>query len=393
MAAQQQEVVVAKTYVEGTRQPKIWPCIDDIYFTEDLVWLESANPLRPTCYKRKGGLSDCTQRIGPALYTKNYGLFRCGCFLGECCLDDQLRGRLLLRQALGLSSKADVEAEEEEEDGPESSNVELQRFFDIREGHSKPPTQRKARVRRIEDSGLFWPSSLLERLRGLLQTEAYESKEDEEGEERQSDYLQIRKIADKQHPCNGQHGCFALLPYREGEVVCIYAGAVVNMDVDEYESYYNVDYSTQSAPELTSRMRMDASWIGNEARYINDYRGVPSSSSASSPNVKLEKVWLGVAQPLHYRRLLEEEEEEDHLVVVVQCIRDIAVGEELLLDYGTRFVFVLFSLEEVEMDSVADTYQNHCTWLVGWLITLFTFSSEWLWLMKMECFIVIVLAN
>ncbi|KAL6079973.1 Glucose transport transcription regulator RGT1 [Balamuthia mandrillaris] len=342
MAAQQQGVV-AKTYVEGTRQPKIWPC-DDVYFTEDLVWLDSAEPLRPTCYKRKGGLSDCTQRIGPALYTKNYGLFRCGCFLGECSLDDELRGRLLLRQALGLSCKADVEAEEEEEDGPESSNVELQRFFVFGKFRIFVRATRnlrrneKLRVRRVEDSGLYWPTSLLERLRGLLQTESYESKEEEEDkEERLSDYLEIRKLADKQHPCNGQHGCFALLPYREGEVVCIYAGAVVNMDVGEYESYYNVDYSTQSAPERTSRMRVDASWIGNEARFINDYRGVPtSSSSVSSPNVKLEKVWLGIAQPQHYRKHLEEEE-KDHLVVVVQCIRDIAVGEELLLDYGMRY--------------------------------------------------------
>lgn len=104
--------------------------------------------------------------------------------------------------------------------------------------------------------------------------------------------LEIQSIVDPAHPAHGQRGLFVappLLPdstiadgfgragrqplLRPGELVAVYVGVVRDgrVEATERQSDYELWLSRDAG------IAVDAATAGNEARFVNDYRGVPRS--------------------------------------------------------------------------------------------------------------------
>ncbi|KAH9890973.1 SET domain protein [Cubamyces lactineus] len=85
----------------------------------------------------------------------------------------------------------------------------------------------------------------------------------------------IQRISDPSHPANGQHGLFATKKIPPRTLILDYIGEV---HCDERpESDY--DLSLHRTPDNIS-VGVDAHSAGNEARFVNDYRGVKSRPNA-----------------------------------------------------------------------------------------------------------------
>jgi SET domain-containing protein len=120
--------------------------------------------------------------------------------------------------------------------------------------------------------------------------------------------VKIQKITEKTHPCYDQFGLFACNFIQKGEFIGHYSGEVkkrTNLD----NSLYLVPYG--------DKYDIDASKIGNEMRFINDYRNI-----ANRPNVTLAKAYCQVTgMPF----------------VAVVAICDIQSGTELVANYGKLY--------------------------------------------------------
>ena len=87
----------------------------------------------------------------------------------------------------------------------------------------------------------------------------------------QKSMVVIQRISDPSHPANGQHGLFATKKIPPRTLILDYIGEV---HCDERpESDY--DLSLHRTLDLIS-VGVDAHSTGNEARFVNDYRGVKS---------------------------------------------------------------------------------------------------------------------
>ncbi|KAI0724271.1 SET domain protein [Cerioporus squamosus] len=119
----------------------------------------------------------------------------------------------------------------------------------------------------------------------------------------------IQLISDPSHPARGQYGLFATKKIPPRTLVIDYIGEV-HCD-DRPGSDY--DLSLYRTPDHVS-VGVDAQFCGNEARFINDYRGVKPKPNASFQERKTESgelrmsVWSG-SEP-------------------------VKKGEELLVSYG-----------------------------------------------------------
>jgi len=96
--------------------------------------------------------------------------------------------------------------------------------------------------------------------------------------------VRIEEITDTFHPAHGQSGLFALRHFHPDELVVLYLG---KLQVDEHDgsdkldkSDYCVSFDREvrcQAGRVVS-ISIDAAEMGNEGRFVNDYRGVPSRS-------------------------------------------------------------------------------------------------------------------
>lgn len=140
--------------------------------------------------------------------------------------------------------------------------------------------------------------------------------------------MKIKKIAVTDHPAFGQCGLFANLNLQPGQWVLDYIGYVhpaVETDPDS-------DYDLSLDRELQGGVGVDARRMGNEARFMNDYRGIPGrvrrdgefgKSGKAGPNVLFsERAVNGTGE----RRLC--------IVVGKEKIKK---GEELCVSYGKGF--------------------------------------------------------
>ncbi|KAH9945619.1 hypothetical protein B0H21DRAFT_694110 [Amylocystis lapponica] len=85
----------------------------------------------------------------------------------------------------------------------------------------------------------------------------------------------IRQIVDSSHPARGQYGLFATKKVSPRTLLLDYIGEV-HCD-DRPESDYDISlHRTQNGVSVG----VDARWMGNEARFINDFRGVRSKPNA-----------------------------------------------------------------------------------------------------------------
>ncbi|EKM60836.1 uncharacterized protein PHACADRAFT_155952 [Phanerochaete carnosa HHB-10118-sp] len=122
----------------------------------------------------------------------------------------------------------------------------------------------------------------------------------------------IKPIAVDGHPAKGQHGLFAARKIPPRSHIIDYVGEV---HVDDRPSS-NYDISLYHNTGGVS-VGVDASHMGNEARFINDYRGV-----AARPNAFFEERRNGMGE----------------LCMAVWSGKDeIKRGQEILVSYGKGF--------------------------------------------------------
>ncbi|KAH8916561.1 hypothetical protein BT69DRAFT_1228279 [Atractiella rhizophila] len=151
--------------------------------------------------------------------------------------------------------------------------------------------------------------------------------------------VSILPIDSPSHPANGQRGLFARRKLEKGTQIVDYSG-VVHLEAEsdpasEYDICIDSFFVPDSSEEIGEvegtweRISIDAQNGGNEARFVNDYRGVP-----------------GVERPNCEFRIREvDADNANHgtmgkmkRMCVVVCKKEgIKKGEELLVSYGKGF--------------------------------------------------------
>lgn len=135
--------------------------------------------------------------------------------------------------------------------------------------------------------------------------------------------VRIAKICSTTHPANGQHGLFATQNLPPDTFVLPYLGYVHDQfDTDEASDY---DLSL----DRDVGVGVDASKMGNEARFMNDYRGV-----ADAPSAEFRDIFVDIGQGKVEKRIG---------VFVLSAgksgkrAKGIPKGQEILISYGKGF--------------------------------------------------------
>jgi hypothetical protein len=136
--------------------------------------------------------------------------------------------------------------------------------------------------------------------------------------------VRITPITASSHPAKGQYGLFAASHLNAGTFILCYLGFVHS----ESDADVTSDYDLSLDRELG--VGVDATNMGNEARFINDYRGINSSG----PNAEFKEVWVSVGKDVAEKRMA---------VYVLPAgksgkrAKGIGKGEEILVSYGKGF--------------------------------------------------------
>lgn len=136
--------------------------------------------------------------------------------------------------------------------------------------------------------------------------------------------VNIRTILSSDHPAVGQFGLFASKDLMPGTFILFYVGFVHG----DQDTYPDSDYDLSLDRDLG--VGIDAAKMGNEARFINDYRGVNSTG----PNAEFKEVWLTVGNGNYERRMA---------VFVLPAGKSgkrssgVKKGAEVLVSYGKGF--------------------------------------------------------
>ncbi|KAF4548905.1 Hypothetical protein D9617_24g016180 [Elsinoe fawcettii] len=142
----------------------------------------------------------------------------------------------------------------------------------------------------------------------------------------------IRAVTQQGHPANGQCGLFATKHLTPGSFILPYVGLIhINTPEDtDGES----DYDLSMERELG--ISMDANKIGNEARFVNDYRGI-----ADSPNAEFQDCWVQLPVVEGQRKGGRWERRIGVFVLAAgkagKKARGIQPGQEILVNYGRSF--------------------------------------------------------
>jgi hypothetical protein len=118
--------------------------------------------------------------------------------------------------------------------------------------------------------------------------------------------VEIIAVTKSTHPAYGQHGLFAAQDLSPGEMICLYTGLVYTSppaDIsgagnksEQTNPHADSDYDLSLCRELG--ISIDAEQMGNEARFVNDFRGVPVAAGLgkggekAGPNVEFRDVWI-----------------------------------------------------------------------------------------------------
>lgn len=140
-------------------------------------------------------------------------------------------------------------------------------------------------------------------------------------------HVKITPITDAQHPAYGQAGLFAARALPAGSLILPYIGELHPAGAAAHSSS---DYDLWL--DRGGDVAVDAARMGNEARFVNDYRGVPG---VTRPNAEFGEVW-------DVRR-----GEKGMAVFVLPVVKNakkrgkggggIAKGQEILVSYGRGF--------------------------------------------------------
>lgn len=144
--------------------------------------------------------------------------------------------------------------------------------------------------------------------------------------------VKIAPISTPSHPANGQSGLFATKDLKPGTFILQYLGEVhasSSASASSSNSTPNIDPHANSDYDLSldreHGIGIDADKSGNEARFINDYRGI-----ADKPNAEFKEIWD------------ERKKERGMGVWVLEegksgKRKGIRKGEEILVSYGRGF--------------------------------------------------------
>jgi hypothetical protein len=135
--------------------------------------------------------------------------------------------------------------------------------------------------------------------------------------------VRITKISSPSHPANGQYGLFASQHLPPDSFILCYIGYVHDKsDTDETSDY---DLSL----DRDFGVGVDASKMGNEARFINDYRGI-----GTAPNAEFRDILVDIGNGKVEKRMG---------VFVLSAgksgkrSKGIPKGHEILVSYGKGF--------------------------------------------------------
>lgn len=118
----------------------------------------------------------------------------------------------------------------------------------------------------------------------------------------------VRRISEENHPAYGQYGLFAAKKIPPKTHILDYVGEV-HCDERPQSDYDLSLYRSQCGADVG----IDASVIGNEARFINDFRGVREKPNAV---------------------FADERSTSGELRMSVWSMGEIRKGEEILVSYG-----------------------------------------------------------
>lgn len=138
--------------------------------------------------------------------------------------------------------------------------------------------------------------------------------------------MRIVPIHDPSHPANGQAGLFAARQLAPGSLILPYYGIVHSSALPHSAAHEKSDYDLWLDHE--GALAVDADRAGNEARFVNDYRGVKERA-----NSEFKECW----DPRRGERCMA--------VFVLPAGKNagkktgvgIARGEEILVSYGKGF--------------------------------------------------------
>ncbi|CAM1502038.1 Fc.00g040220.m01.CDS01 [Cosmosporella sp. VM-42] len=140
-----------------------------------------------------------------------------------------------------------------------------------------------------------------------------------------SPIVKIHAITMPSHPANGQHGLFATQNLKPGTFILPYLGRVHPGTSSASDSDYDLWLDREAD------VAVDAAREGNEARFVNDYRGVKERA-----NAEFSVGWC---------------ERWGELVVgfwVLKGGKGVRKGEEILVSYGKGFWGERRAEDEVE---------------------------------------------
>ena len=153
---------------------------------------------------------------------------------------------------------------------------------------------------------------------------------DSESTRTSSKNVQIVRINDIKHPAHDQRGLFAARHLPPDTFIIAYLGLIhTNADTDT-DPHSNYDLSLDRELGLS----IDATAAGNEARFINDYRGIADRANAEFRDCWVQMAAVGAERARWERRIG---------VFVLGAGRagkraaGIGVGQEVLVNYGRSF--------------------------------------------------------
>ncbi|KAI0105219.1 hypothetical protein GGR51DRAFT_194503 [Nemania sp. FL0031] len=146
-----------------------------------------------------------------------------------------------------------------------------------------------------------------------------------------SSLVKIIPINDPIHPANGQAGLFAARHLEPGALILPYYG-LVHSSLPPYSlTHDKSDYDLWLNRE--SGVAVDADQAGNEARFINDYRGV-----CERPNAEFRQCWdMRSGQQCMAVFVLPAGKNAPTKTKTKTSASGIAKGAEILVSYGKGF--------------------------------------------------------
>lgn len=135
--------------------------------------------------------------------------------------------------------------------------------------------------------------------------------------------VKITPVVDTTHPACGQHGLYTNQNHPPDSFILPYLGFVH----DETDTDQASDYDLSLDRELG--IGVDATKMGNEARFINDYRGI-----STAPNAEFRDIYVDIGAGKVEKRVG---------VFVLSAgksgkrAKGIARGQEILVSYGKGF--------------------------------------------------------